>query len=423
MDKNVVFFIRAYNDLDHFTPVISRFNDPAIKVIVILTTQNVRLHDYRIKYLLSNQKNIVVSEIRSYHPGFFNILFQIGFRKLLYKYLFQKTHIVLTKLGLLNYSGNAPEISSEFSINRLFKSLHIDSEKFVFCIDHNSDNFTKQVVQEAHRFHKKVIALPHGDANYFGNMGGRTVNFNLNLEPKQKMVDLFDIYILPNLYMYEGQKYDLLSQNKEKIKLLGSPRYNEEWLKIHDDLIPKLEKKQKKRVLILMKFLGWPIFYEELINTLDIFYHLKDFDVRIKFHTRLSSIFKRNKDLKQLINALKEKGMSYYFDELPTSSLINWSDIVIDLGTSAAFEAVVKSKNLISPEYLHPDLTTTAYFFKNSSVLSRDELYMILKKCLEAPNFKTYSSREQLQFMTKIIHFPDSEVLPRYYHLILEEIQ
>ena len=53
MSPRTAFFIRAYNDLDHFSPIIWEFIKKGDKPIIIFYTELDYKNDYRINYLKS----------------------------------------------------------------------------------------------------------------------------------------------------------------------------------------------------------------------------------------------------------------------------------------------------------------------------------------------------------------------------------
>ena len=66
MSRNIsptVFFIRAYNDLDHFAPILCEYLKEGKVPIVILTTDLEFESDYRVKYLKSLGELKVIKDI------------------------------------------------------------------------------------------------------------------------------------------------------------------------------------------------------------------------------------------------------------------------------------------------------------------------------------------------------------------------
>ncbi len=423
--KTVVFFIRAYNDLDHFAPILYKLlSTDKYHAIAILTTTNINCNDYRLKFLkpLSGFELITID---SFHDSKFKNLFKLdGKPQKLFKYIKQEFNKILDFLKIYPYCPNAPEIASELIIPKLILFLSEISPKPVCCIDHNADDFTAELTRQIKQADIISIALPHGDLNYYSTLGGPDINYDCQMDVKIKMVNLFDYFVLPNELMYERQQYSKINV-KNKIEILGSPRFNEEWVNIHKGILPELQlKKAKMNICLLMRFIGWPLHFEELLTSVKIISNFSDVHLAIKFHTRMSGLAKLKPEFKHRFPGFVKKldNVTIHGDETPTTSLILWSDLVIELGTSAAFEAVVLDKNILALEYLHPDLTTIAHFFPMSVLRSRDDLHHEIQKSLIDKSYRTYDADDRKSFINQMIHTPDRFVLKRYVEFIDSQI-
>ena len=383
--KTVVFFIRAYNDLDHFAPILFKLlSAENYHVIAILTTININSNDYRIQFL-KQLSGFELITINSFHDSKLKNLFKLaGKPQKLFKYIKQEFNKTLDNLNIYPYCPNTPVIASELIIPKLILFLSELPAKPVCCIDHNADDFTSELTKQISQADITTIALPHGDLNFYSTMGGPDISYDCQMNVKTKMVNLFDHFVLPNELMYERQQYSKINV-KNKIEILGSPRFNEEWVNIHKGILPELQlKKAKMNICLLMRFIGWPLHFEEFLTSVKIISNFSDVHLAIKFHTRMSGLAKLKPEFKRRFPGFVKKldNVTIHGDETPTTSLILWSDLVIELGTSATFEAVVLDKNILALEYLHPDLTTIAHFFPKSVLRSRDDLHYEIKKSL-----------------------------------------
>lgn len=127
---------------------------------------------------------------------------------------------------------------------------------------------------------------------------------------------------------------------KKKIKILGSARYSDEWIKIIDKIYNFKKKKKKTDLIKVGVFLtqdsqNFPKSHS-LIQQL-----LKQKNIKLKF---------RNKPRDYMPN----KYCKFIYDELDTSELIDWADIIISTQTSAILEALLKKKIVFFLEHLVP---------------------------------------------------------------------
>lgn len=127
--------------------------------------------------------------------------------------------------------------------------------------------------------------------------------------------------------------------NKRKIKILGSPRFSDEWLKIIDNSIKKNLKKKTEKIKI-------GIFVTPKTENFSI--HNKIIK-KLKSNSNLEIKF-RNKPR----DYMPEKACDYFNDEYTTSEMINWSDYIISAQSSVIIECIKKNKVVLFLNYLIP---------------------------------------------------------------------
>lgn len=116
--------------------------------------------------------------------------------------------------------------------------------------------------------------------------------------------------------------------------VLGSIRFTEEWLKIRDSYtktsvsavyLPSVSTK-KRRLLVIPSHRKNNSFWEEYIRTLHFIAQFDGYDIVVKPHTRYGNDYD---DLPEEITLLPE---------IDTSSLIDWSEIILFWSSSVALE-------------------------------------------------------------------------------------
>jgi hypothetical protein len=213
----------------------------------------------------------------------------------------------------------------------------------VLCFDHIIHNhYVVAVLQQAaQELSVPTIALPHGVYLYT----------NESAKPKStakqrfSKFDRFD-YVVVQTHL---RKKVLIRSGigEEKIVVLGSARFCEEWIEQNMKILPKMinsnaKHTEKFKIAFLTSKPQCRIDMERMLNTFDLLYRLSEVELMIKPHTRM--------------------GVSpYLFDKLPvtnasdvlTAELCEWADVVLVIGTSVMTEALMNGKPVLYLKYLH----------------------------------------------------------------------
>ena len=100
-----------------------------------------------------------------------------------------------------------------------------------------------------------------------------------------------------------------------------------------------------------------------------------------------------SKGTSKILNLIKQSidvNLKFIYGSASSDSLLKWSDIVIDVGTSVTWEPVKKGKPVLMLEYLHSNYSTVASYIKASEIKYRDELYDTINKFIKRKNMKFY---------------------------------
>jgi hypothetical protein len=213
----------------------------------------------------------------------------------------------------------------------------------VLCFDHIIQNHyvVAVLLRAAKEMSVPTIALPHGVYLYT----------NESAKPKStakqrfSKFDHFDYVVVQN-----HLRKDLLVRSgidEEKIVVLGSARFCEEWIEQNLKILPRLinsnaQTTEKLKIVFLPSKPQCRIDMERMLNTFDLLYGLSEIELMIKPHTRTG------------INP-------YLFDKLPvtnasdvlTAELCEWADVMLVIGTSVMTEALMNGKPVLYLKYLH----------------------------------------------------------------------
>ena len=366
--KKIIVFLRHNNDIDHISPIIYKWiTTKNIPVDINITSKKEFLDDYRIKYLKEQVKSLECNDVHFYY-----------FSKL-----------KKTKSFLEHY----------FSENR----------DTLVCLDWNSDDFARRVYEIAKRNLCTVIALPHGDEPFWNLIQREEdINYAHSLQPYLKR-SFFDYIVVPNQLCANHYKF----MNQNEIKILGSPRYCDEWLKIHNQIKPhnkELSINRPLKVVLFLRNKHWNINWQEVATNIKLITQYNEIFLIVRNHPRGTMTY----DLLKNHPWMRKQKNLLIDSEINSSVLMDWSDVILDLGTSVTWESVKNNKPTVMLEHLHANVTTIAHYMPKTIIHSRDELLDTLRKFYKNKKRKWCRESNRQKFINDIIDCPDNNVLERY---------
>ena len=402
------FFLRHNNDIDQIVPVIHKWlSNENIPTDIIILTKRKTLDDFRINLLkeFNNARAIHIKDLF----GKYRLAHYVNIYSLCFKLrIFLRKYRTLRKL-----------------FNKLFKKdlkqIFEDVEKGIVVFDWIESFFPQEIVKMAKKKGLTTVSLPHGDAPYFNYMEKKD-DLNYTTWENKKKTTIYDYLVVPNHLVYNRYKD---SPEKDKIKILGSARYSDEWLNIISKSIPNFEiegSENKLKIVFFLRNTTFPIFWDEVVRTMKLIIQFPNVYLVVKHHPRdirnakqiTKSLFRLYPDVKRNLGV----NLKFIYGEVSSDSLIKWADIIIDLGTSVAWEPIKKGMPVLLPEYLHSSYSTVAHYIKASELKCRDHLYDTLKEFTENKNQEFYNEKERRKFIKEIIDVPDKHVLERYYKFL-----
>ena len=403
--KKAIFFLRHNNDIDHMVPVIYKWlATEKIPTDVIITTKKSLLEDYRINYLKQFE-----------HVKIFHI--NDLFKKNSLPYLFNRFYFKDdTRYDSYFKRFSFIKKRADNAIKRIAEKIYNGSEKAIIVFDWIQTYFTLEMVKIAKNKGFTTISLPHGDRPYVSLL--ETID-ELSYDELKSYEDskVFDYVVVPN--KLNTERYEQFIK-PDRLKVLGSPRYCDEWMKINSKFIPPFDVKESKgklKIVFFLRNLGYPIFWDEVVRTIRLIMQFDEVYLIVKHHPRNSNAKRLTEQLVSKypeLNNMIDKNLKFMYEGMNSGSLLNWADLIIDLGTSVTWEAVKMQKPVFMIEYLYANHSTIAYYIKNSEIKSRDDLYHGLEKLIKNKKMKFYNEAEKRRFIKEIIDVPDKFVLERY---------
>jgi hypothetical protein len=236
-----------------------------------------------------------------------------------------------------------------------------------------------------------------------------------DLYSEKKPNGMYDAAAAPNDTKAKIRRQDITDTT---VKILGSPRYNKEWIDVLSNISPDVEcisglspqgqnDESKTCIVFFLRHRNYWINKKATEATIRIIAQLPATKLVLAEHPR-NTLFKRNtfNDLSNIIHLT---------DKYPSASLFKAGDIFLDMGSSISFEAIVRDQPVLSMDYLHANITTIGHYLNSAKMESIDELYETLAQILTEKQARTYSLEERKTFVDNMIdNSPGMNVLSRY---------
>lgn len=404
-NKKAFFFLRHNNDIDHIAPVLYKWlSTEDVQTNIIITTNPSLLNDYRINYLgrFENVRIFHINDLFKKHSPV-NV-----FNKYYFKYNTEADNFIRRSSVIRK--------KSDKYIKKIANSLFKDVNNGIVVFDWISTYFVRQITKLAKERGFTTISLPHGDRPHVSLLEG-VDSLDYSYLNQYKSFEMFDYLVVPN--KLTSKRYDRFI-SEDKLKILGSPRYCDEWLNIISKFIPSFEIKESKNKLKIVLFLrntGYPIFWEEVMKAIQLIIQFENVYLIVKHHPRNRTAKKLTEKLISSSPEVKQKigkNLRFIYTGVDSGSLLKWADLIIDIGTSVTWDAVKQNKPVLMLEYLNANHSTIAYYMKNTEMKCRDDLYHAIEKMKKNKKAKFYNEAERKRFIKEIIDVPDEYVLERY---------
>jgi hypothetical protein len=399
-----LFFVRAFNDIDHITPIAWKMNRSNYPVgVYCLNPEYDIQQDYRLNFL----RNLGISVDYIYRA--FDR--QLGFEHrvlmsiFLWCFAIQRKMVSSDRLHSLKVvrkiAKKAGKMGSWF-YKRAKKRYYGQrcALRFlertgarILCFDWIRPH--KYVVQAFLNAAKKLsiptLALPHGVFLYT----------NEHVQNTSKDAGLLERYNSYDDVIVQNKSFkNLISKSgvaADKIHVLGSARYCNEWMAQNNKILPrKINSPQtgskNLKVVFMTTRPHYRIDVERMTKTFTLLSQLKDIEVTVKPHTRTG----------------KEAAL---YDNLPLENvsdvssieLCEWADVLLVIGSSIIIEALTRDKPALYLKYLHEN--TTEYEELNACwiIHNEEELMQAFHTLKSQKKFKPYADEDVDRFLTEII--------------------
>lgn len=408
ISKTIIFFFRAYNDIDHMTPIIYRLNKdyPEVTIkCIIIDLKNNFTSDYRLIYI--KKLDVTINHISEYlgYPiiiiNYYNSILNIlSFNSL------NKIFKVFKNFELKLFTKIFNSKLNKIDIKKFISSILYNSAG-VFVFDQTYNKFYKKICTYLNQNNINSVAVPHGHnifANELISIHSLNIKFNKGIQehsmPYKYVV--FETNIIANRFLNIGYV------TKEQIQILGSSRFCDEWMQkireiLPSDNLPNLSKSIIKFVIMLSKPV-YNVFVEEIIRTIQYISSFPGVFIIIKPHTRGESFnnFSFNKNVLIVDN------------KIHSPNLINWADVVLFTNSSIIFDCLKINKPTLYLKNTHANKILSEKYFKSWHIECRDDLRDFMWKFINDRKISTYSKEDRDRYCKDFLEPIGSDVLKYY---------
>lgn len=414
------FFLRHYNDIDHITPVIYKWIDSGHTCDIVLIGNSRFRNDYRIEFLRK------LTGVRMAYIG--DLLPPVEFAR-----WFVQTLILIRSLRRPFIGPIMSALAKSYDARRRAPVWHSTAQRLlkrsfggphegapegvvVFdWIERNSSicvEWVEIVLSTARAMGLGTVSLPHGDSPHASQLIRRR---ELRLEPDTTFANagIFDKVVVPNeLCSVRFRPF----MDNQKLAVLGSPRYCDEWLAKLATLMPPsplTRSGSRLKVVIFLRKSNFSTFWEEVGEVVRIVAGFPGVELIIKPHTRggWQQSLTRDASLRRLPNVSVA-------GNIHSIHLMNWADVIIDLATSVVFEAVKAKKPVLAGDYLHAGRSALAEYLPETELRCRDDVYRQIEGFLSHGCDNFYIEAHHQRFVKEMIDVGGPDVLSRYVALL-----
>lgn len=391
--RNYIFWIRRSSDLDHTVPVIYSLIENGIDPRQI--SYFIQSPHYSTKFLAADPRIKFLSE-----KG-------VNVKKTSFFRLFN----VLASMPYSEVKAFFDRILFRIYISLIFFKIQKDS---LNVMDQSSTFENKYVVKRLKSKGISTIAISHGLSLFNGHRDSEEWK---RIFPTHEVhpLDFNDLIIMPNKF-----SQSLLCKNlsRRKVKVLGSPRYCDEWLKLLEDIYKdsniNLLKNDEINVLFLLEKLENYGFEEkidlhpEVLKTLTYLDSNPKVNLFIKPHPSMHpSQRKFYTDLKSPV---------FLSDKISTFELVSECDLIIGSDSSSLSDAILKEKNVLILSFCSVFLTILENYNLKGIINSYEEFVQELEELIENPGDKSFNNYDVKKFREENVG--SGSVLKDYYYLL-----
>lgn len=417
-----LFLVRAFNDIDHITPVVWKMCRDNYPVAVYCINPEYDIQsDYRLNYL--KELGVEVDLIYNRFDQNLGWLHRFMRRLMLRSFTVKKQlnggtgQISSAFLRMLGHLAGAAGIFFYMLMRLIFynenwaQNILEQSDVKVLCFDWMRPNqFVGNVLLAAAKNRSiPTLALPHGVFIY--------TNDSIAIESRPmetfEKLNRYDYVVVQNQLYKEIMTRSGL--DKTKIHLLGSARYCNEWIEQNKKILPRKissnsQNTTKLKIVFMTTKVRWRVHTEKMLKTIEMLANYDGIELLIKPHTRTKKEA-----------ALYERLPLPTVSDVSSAELCEWADVVMVIGSSIILEPLIQGKPVLYLKYLHSNTTLYEEFGACWTIHNEEELKNALSLLQTDKKTVPYSDEDVKGFIADIVYGGPQkrDVLKDYEHFIM----
>jgi hypothetical protein len=403
LQKDIIYFCREYNDLDHAVPIADELLKSPYVNSVCFYNYNIEISyedDYRINYL-TQHKNFIYREMNNDLSITENIFFKLCT-------VFQKTFII-NKFNRIIIG-----VMSKF-INRIYKNYDFSTlinskNNYIILFDHSKSSFINNAYNYSSQNDIPVGLLMHGlDPTENLLMG-------INMLTGSEFINSYQHFNHADVFFVNNKQYKrrciVHGVNKDIIHEIGSARFSYYWSGILDKItpyvsLPLIDPKFIKIVLMLNKY-KYNTWKEEIERVIKSLLLIDNVFVIVKPHTR-----------KMVFDSIKNKNLFIADIDFHSRKLIEWSDLTLFTNSSIFLDALLLDKPVLFLRLATSNKLACNHIMEDWNVDCRDDLIMWVNRFKKDRKTRTYTEQERVECLNYYVNDHDNQLLTRYAESIL----
>jgi len=418
-----LFFIRAFNDVDHLTPIVWKMSRDDYPVAVYCMNPEYDIqNDYRLDFL--RQLGVTVSYIYDDFDRDLGVLHRVM------RFLFQRSFALhrgsnanprsplsILSNGLRRLARPIGTLLYKLTRRRFYdlpwaRSILERTEAQALCFDWVSPEryVVKVLLEAAKEAGIRAIALPHG-VNLYTNESAKN---DLTTDMVRGKYVRYDRVVVQNSLAKEYISNS--GVENEKILVLGSARYCDEWMEQNKKVLPRVmslkgENADKLKVVFMTTRPRYRVDAERMLGTFDMLSNLSGVEALVKPHTRTGKDAGIYRDL-PLPNVA----------DVSSVELCEWADVMLVIASSILIETLKQGKPTLYLKYLHENTTEYEDFGACWIIHDETELQDALRSLRDSKGKVPYQDEDVDRWLSEIIYGGRGErdVLKEYEEFIVD---
>jgi hypothetical protein len=417
-----LFFVRDFNDIDHITPVVWKMKQGNYPVAVYCINPEYDIQsDYRLNFLkeLGVKIDFIYNAFDQQQGWLHRILRFLVMLCLNNRKVSDRDGRQQLSFWSKTFSRHAKrngyrlydQMRSKFYDTNWAKKFLERSQALVLCFDWIRPHkyVVESLLKAAKAMSIPTVALPHGVFLYTND----SVQVGSKKEGQFDRYTHFDYVIVQNrLFKKTISKSGVTG---EKIFVLGSARYCQEWMAQNNKILPRKinsadDKSGKLKVVFMTTRPHYRIDVERMLSAFNLLANLDDIEVRIKPHTRTGKEATMYANL-PLFNVA----------DVSSVELCEWADVTLVIASSIIIETLIRRKPVLYLQYLHENTTEYEKMGACWPIHSEMELKKALLSLKEGQKKLPYTDENVNHWLSEIVYGgrPERDVLQDYEHFIV----